>query len=94
MFQAEGPATEKALSPKPVLVLGTSKEPDLEDLRVARPCNDDIGARTSMMYSRLVALESIFSSVDVIFIDYKEVNISLLPFGILSCLISKGKKNN
>ena len=48
MFQASGPATEKALSPKPVLVLGTSKEPDVEDLRVARPCIDDIGTRTSV----------------------------------------------
>ena len=53
MFQAAGPATEKTLSPKPVRVLGTSKEPDVEDLRVARPCSDDIGTRTSMMYSGL-----------------------------------------
>ena len=56
LFQAAGLATEKALSPKPVLVLGTSKEPDVEDLRVAQPCNDDIRTRTSVMYSGLLLL--------------------------------------
>ena len=39
---AAGPETKKALSPKTVLVLGTSKEPDVEDLRVTRRCIDDI----------------------------------------------------
>ena len=42
--------------PNQVLVLGTSKEPDVEDLRVARPCSDDIGTRTSVMYSGLQPL--------------------------------------
>ena len=53
LFQAAGPATEKALSPKPVFVLGASKEPDTEDLRVARSCDEDIGKRTFVMYSEL-----------------------------------------
>ena len=43
LFQAAGPVTKKALSPKPVLVPGTSKEPDVEDLRIARSCSVDIG---------------------------------------------------
>ena len=42
LFQVAGPATEKGLSPKLSIVLDTSKEPDVEDPRVARPCNNDI----------------------------------------------------
>ena len=48
LFQAAGPATEKALSSKPVLVLGTSKEQDVEYLRIARSCSDNIWTRTSV----------------------------------------------
>ena len=51
MFHAAGPATEKALLSKQVLVLGTSKEPDVEDFRVAQPCSDVIRTRTFVMYS-------------------------------------------
>ena len=51
LFQAVGPATEKALEPIKVLVRGTSYSPRVAERRWARPSSSDTGVTMSEMYS-------------------------------------------
>ena len=51
MFNAAGPATEKALFPNSVIVRGTSYVPDVEDRNAARHGSTETGTRALEMYS-------------------------------------------